>query len=129
VLSQRTGRAFAQLDGLAIAMLVALALILPFGATSVALWDGAVLAKGAAVAMLSSVLPYSLELLALRSLSQQVFGILLSLEPAAAALAGWLVLRQTLTLTQLVGMGLVIAASALVMGRGGAHDPSEAAST
>lgn len=129
VLSQRTGRAFAQLDGLAIAMLVALAFILPFGAPSVALWDAVVLVKGAAVAILSSVLPYSLELLALRSLSQQVFGILLSLEPAAAALAGWLVLRQTLTLSQLVGMALVIAASALVMGRGGTHDPSEAAST
>lgn len=129
VLSQRTGRAFAQLDGLAIAMLVALAFILPFGVASVALWDAAVLAKGSAVAILSSVLPYSLELLALRRLSQQVFGILLSLEPAAAALAGWLVLRQTLQATQLLGMALVIAASALVMGQRRDHDPAEGAST
>ena len=129
VLSQRTGRAFAQLDGLAIAMLVALAFILPFGVPSVALWDAAVLAKGSAVAILSSVLPYSLELLALRRLSQQVFGILLSLEPAAAALAGWLVLRQTLQATQLLGMALVIAASALVMGQRRDHDPAEGAST
>ncbi|MGB8384450.1 MAG: EamA family transporter [Dermatophilaceae bacterium] len=129
VLSQRTGRAFAQLDGLAIAMLVALAFILPFGVPSVALWDAAVLAKGSAVAILSSVLPYSLELLALRRLSQQVFGILLSLEPAAAALAGWLVLRQTLQATQLLGMALVIAASALVMGQRRDHQPAEAAST
>jgi len=129
VLSQRTGRAFAQLDGLALAMVVALAFILPFGFPSVAAWNAAVLAKGAAVAILSSVLPYSLELLALRSLSQQVFGILLSLEPAAAALAGWLVLHQTLAPTQLLGMALVIAASALVMGQRRQHDPSEGAAT
>ena len=51
-------------------------------------WDSGVLAKGAAAAVLSSVLPYSFELLALRSLSQQVFGVLLSLEPAVAAVAG-----------------------------------------
>ena len=129
VLSQRTGRAFAQLDGLAIAMLVALVFILPFGVPSVALWDAAVLAKGTAVAILSSVLPYSMELLALRRLSQQVFGILLSLEPAAAALAGWFVLRQTLEVTQLLGMALVIVASALVMGQRRNHDPAEGAST
>jgi inner membrane transporter RhtA len=129
VLSQRTGRAFAQLDGLAIAMVVALALILPFGLPSVGLWDASVVAKGAAVAVLSSVLPYSLELLALRSLSQQVFGILLSLEPAAAALAGLLVLGQTLDAAQLAGMALVIAASALVMGRRRGHDPAEGAAT
>lgn len=129
VLSQRTGQAFAQLDGLAIAMIVSFAFILPFGLPSVGLWEASVLAKGAAVAVLSSVLPYSLELLALRSLSQQVFGILLSLEPAAAALAGLLVLGQTLRLTQLLGMVLVIAASALVMGHRRRHDPAEVAAT
>ncbi|MEI2825666.1 MAG: EamA family transporter [Dermatophilaceae bacterium] len=94
VLSQRTGAAFPQLDGLAIAMVVALAFVAPFGLGSVGQWDGSVLVKGAAVAILSSVVPYSFELLALRSLSQQVFGILLSLEPAVAALAGFLVLAS-----------------------------------
>jgi inner membrane transporter RhtA len=129
VLSQRTGAAFPGLNGLAIAMVVALALVLPFGLWSVPLWTGEVLAKGAAVAILSSVLPYSLELLALRQLSQRVFGILLSLEPAVAALAGLVVLGQRLTPTQLVGMALVVVASGLVMGAGGRHTPADGAST
>ena len=59
-------------------------------------------------------MPYSLELLALRSLDAQVFGILLSLEPAVAALAGYLVLSQHLHPAQLVGMVLVVVASAAV---------------
>jgi inner membrane transporter RhtA len=78
--------------------------------------------------MLSSVVPYSLELLALRRLSARVFGILLSLEPAAAALAGFLVLDQRLTTQQLTGMVLVVLASALVMGAGQRKDPANAAS-
>ena len=127
VLSQRTGAAFPGLDGLAIAMVVALALVLPFGVASVPQWTGAVLVKGAAVAVLSSVLPYSLELLALRSLSQRVFGILLSLEPAVAALAGLLVLGQRLAPVQLAGMALVVVASGLVMGGGGRHTPASPA--
>ena len=72
----------------------------------------------------SSVLPYSFELLALRSLSQQVFGVLLSLEPAVAAVAGLLVLHQRLDLIQLAGMALVVVASAIVMGRGRRPSPS-----
>ncbi len=129
VLSQRTGAAFPGLNGLALAMIVALALVLPFGIWSVPLWTGDVLLKGAAVAILSSVLPYSLELLALRQLSQRVFGILLSLEPAVAALAGLIVLGQRLTPTQLVGMALVVVASGLVMGAGGRHTPADGAAT
>jgi inner membrane transporter RhtA len=129
VLSQRTGAAFPGLNGLALAMIVALALVLPFGIWSVPLWTGDVLTKGAAVAILSSVLPYSLELLALRQLSQRVFGILLSLEPAVAALAGLIVLGQRLTPTQLVGMALVVVASGLVMGAGGRHTPADGAAT
>ncbi len=129
VLSQRTGAAFPGLNGLALAMIVALALVLPFGIWSVPLWTGDVLVKGAAVAILSSVLPYSLELLALRQLSQRVFGILLSIEPAVAALAGLIVLGQRLTPTQLVGMALVVVASGLVMGAGGRHTPADGAAT
>jgi inner membrane transporter RhtA len=129
VLSQRTGAAFPGLNGLALAMIVALALVLPFGIWSAPLWTGDVLLKGAAVAILSSVLPYSLELLALRQLSQRVFGILLSLEPAVAALAGLIVLGQRLTPTQLVGMALVVVASGLVMGAGGRHTPADGAAT
>ena len=129
VLSQRTGAAFPGLNGLALAMIVALALVLPFGIWSVPLWTGDVLVKGAAVAILSSVLPYSLELLALRQLSQRVFGILLSLEPAVAALAGLIVLGQRLTPPQLVGLALVVVASGLVMGAGGRHTPADGAAT
>ena len=88
VLSGRTGAEFAKLDGLALAMVVATLITLPFGIMSVPSWTGETVAKGLGIALLSSVLPYSLELLALRRLSAQVFGILLSLEPAFAALAG-----------------------------------------
>ena len=69
------------------------------------------------VAVLSSALPYSLELVALRSLAPGVFGVLLSLEPAAAALAGLVVLDQRLHADQLVGMAAVVAAGVLVLGR------------
>jgi inner membrane transporter RhtA len=129
VLSQRTGAVFPGLHGLAIAMVVALVLVLPFGIGSVPQWTGEVLVKGAGVAILSSVLPYSFELLALRRLSQRVFGILLSLEPAVAALAGLIVLGQRLTPTQLMGMAFVVLASGLVMGAGGRHTPADGAAT
>ena len=59
------------------------------------------------------MLPYSLELIALRRLSARVFGVLLSLEPAVAALAGLVVLGQRLTRPQLLGLACVMAASAL----------------
>ncbi|WP_307835800.1 EamA family transporter [Phycicoccus sonneratiae] len=129
VLSGRTGAEFPKLEGLALAMVFATVVTLPFGLGSVASWTPEVLAKGFGIAVLSSVLPYSLELLALRRLRAQVFGILLSLEPAAAALAGLLVLGQRLHPTQLLGMGLVVAASALVLGLGARKDPAESAAT
>lgn len=116
--SGRAGREFPRLEGLALAMAVALVVTLPFGITSVPTWTGESLAKGLGIAVLSSVLPYSLELAALRTLSARVFGILLSLEPAAAALAGLVVLDQRLAGPQLAGMALVVLASALVMGAG-----------
>ncbi len=116
VLSKRTGAAFSQLDGLALAMVVASLAVAPFGLGSAPQWTAVILLKGLGIAVLSSVLPYSLELLALRRMSSRVFGILLSLEPALAALAGFLVLRQRLNGGQLLGMALVVGASALVMG-------------
>jgi len=118
VFSGRTGARFAQLDGLAIAMTIAAALVAPFGLVMAgsALWTTDALWRGAAIALLSSVLPYSLELIALRRFATHVFGILLSLEPAVAALAGLVVLGQRLTALQLAGMACVVAASGLVMG-------------
>jgi inner membrane transporter RhtA len=118
LLSARTGTRFAQLDGLAIAMAIAAVLVAPVGlgtaGTALLTWDA--LWRGAGIALLSSVLPYSLELVALRRLSARVFGVLLSLEPAVAALAGLVVLGQSLTRPQLLGLGCVMAASASVMG-------------
>ena len=123
VFSGRTGAAFPQLEGLAMAMVVATVVVLPFGIWDVSVhgtgaWDGTVLLKGLGIAALSSVLPYSLELVALRRLAPAVFGILLSLEPAVAALAGLLVLGQRLSPVQLGGMALVVLASVLVLGLG-----------
>ena len=119
VFSARTGARFAQLDGLAIAMTIAAALVAPVGVrlTGSALWAPDALWRGATIAVLSSVLPYSLELIALRRLAAHVFGILLSLEPAVAAMAGLFVLGQRLSARQLAGMACVIAASGLAMGR------------
>ena len=88
VLSQRTGRAFAGLDGLALALVVSTVVVAPLGLTTVDRWTWQDVALGLGIAVLSSVLPYSLELVALRHLAQRVFGVLLSLEPAVAALAG-----------------------------------------
>jgi inner membrane transporter RhtA len=73
--------------------------------------DGRALAVGAAVALLSSVIPYGLELTALRSIPTRVFGVLMSLEPAAAAVAGLVVLGQVLGVRQLVALLLVSLAS------------------
>lgn len=119
IFSARTGARFAQLDGLAIAMTIAAALVTPAGVITAGavLWTPDALWRGASIAVLSSVLPYSLELIALRRLAAHVFGILLSLEPAVAALAGLFVLGQQLSAPQLLGMGCVVAASGLVMGR------------
>lgn len=122
--SGRAGREFPKLEGLALAMAVALVVTLPFGVASAPSWSPESVAKGLGIAVLSSVLPYSLELAALRHLSPRVFGILLSLEPAAAALAGLVVLGQRLTQPQLAGMALVVVASALVMGAGQRKDPA-----
>ncbi|MFC7306355.1 DMT family transporter [Streptomyces monticola] len=113
VFSARTGRRFPQADGLALAMAVAALLMLPLGVleSGTKLLVPSTIALGAAVAVLSSVLPYTLELLALRRLPAATFAVLMSLEPAIAAAAGFLVLHQGLSLTDAVAIALVIAAS------------------
>lgn len=68
-------------------------------------------AIGLAVALLSSAIPYTLEFEALRRLPAHVFGVLMSLEPAIAALAGFLVLSQGLGVRDLIAIALVVAAS------------------
>ena len=113
LLSARTGKHFSRLDGLAIAMSIGALAIAPIGIVTagLALLKPADLALGLAVAVLSSAVPYGLELIALRRLPAATFSILLSLAPAIAALAGFLVLQQHLTLLGSVGIGCVVVAS------------------
>ena len=113
VLAQRAGRVFNGGEGLAIAMIWAAAVPLVPGilqAGSALLSPGLLLA-GLGVAMLSSVIPYSLETEALRRMPANVFGVLMSLEPALAALAGFLILSQSLGARELVAIALVVTAS------------------
>lgn len=111
--SARTGRRFPQADGLALAMAVAAALSLPLGImeSGSKLVVPTTLALGVAVALLSSVLPYTLELMALRRLPAPTFAVLMSLEPAIAATAGFLLLDQALSSTDALAIALVIGAS------------------
>ncbi|MEV7526247.1 EamA family transporter [Streptomyces sp. NPDC091371] len=113
VFSARTGRRFPQADGLALAMAVAAVISLPLGVFEAGpdLLRPSTLALGAGVAVLSSVLPYTLELLALRKLPAPTFAILMSLEPAIAATAGFLVLHQAMSALDALAIALVIAAS------------------
>ncbi|MFD0021093.1 DMT family transporter [Streptomyces sp. NPDC058382] len=113
IFSARTGRRFPQADGLALAMVVAAVLSLPLGImeSGSKLLVPSTLGLGAAVALLSSVLPYTLELMALRRLPAPTFAILMSLEPAIAAMAGFLILDQALSTTDALAIALVIGAS------------------
>jgi inner membrane transporter RhtA len=113
LLQSQLGRAFKDSSGLALAMTIAAVVALPLGVAqgSSRLLIPGTLAIGVAVGMLSSAIPYSLELNALRRLSTATFGVLMSLEPAAAALAGAIVLGQAITLKDALGIGLVSAAS------------------
>jgi inner membrane transporter RhtA len=113
LVNARVGRAFADGSGLALAMFTASILALPVGAVEggARLVAPHSLAVGAAVGMLSSAIPYSFEMEALRRLSTGVFGVLMSLEPAMAALAGFVVLGQTLSAREFAGIALVVVAS------------------
>ncbi|THA85690.1 EamA family transporter [Streptomyces sp. A0592] len=113
VFSARTGRRFPQADGLALAMAAAAVLSLPLGVYEAGsdLLVPSTLALGLGVAVLSSVLPYTLELLALRRMPAPTFAILMSLEPAIAATAGFLVLNQAMSALDALAIALVIAAS------------------
>lgn len=113
LLSARTGRRWAGISGLAVASTVgAVALAGPAVALAGArLLDPVVLLLGLAVGLLSSVIPYSLELTALRRIPPRLFGILMSLEPAAAALAAMLLLREFLSWTQWLALVCVVVAS------------------
>jgi len=113
-LGKRTGAAFAGGSGLALAMAVGALIVLPAGVIQAegALAEPDLLGSALVVALASSVLPYSLELEALRRLPEAVFGVLMSLDPAVAAVAGFLLLDQDLAARELVAIAMVVVASA-----------------
>lgn len=113
LVGSRVGRRISGGTGLAMAMAVAALLLLPIGVAGAGarLLDPRSLLLAAGVAILSSVIPYSLELEAMRRLPTRVFGILLSLDPAVAALVGLVVLHEALGPRELAAMALIIAAS------------------
>jgi inner membrane transporter RhtA len=127
LLSVRVGQVFPGGSGLALAMLIATVPLAPVGIADAGseLFVPWVLALGAAVGILSSAIPYTLELEALRRMPAGVFGVLMSLEPAVAALAGYIVLGEGLVAREIVAIVLVVAASAGAS-RGGGVPPRDA---
>jgi len=113
LLSVSTGRRWPGLDGLTVASVVATVLMAPLLASFSGRGIGHphVILLGALVGLLSSVIPYSFELIALRSIRPSVFGILMSLDPAAAALAGIVVVHEYLSSLQWLAVACVIVAS------------------
>jgi inner membrane transporter RhtA len=114
LVSQRVGKVVPGGAGLSAAMAIAAVALLPVGVASAGttLLHPHLLLTGAAIGLLSSALPYALEFAALRRLPAKVFGVLMSLEPAAAAVAGLIVLHETLVPRELAGIALVVLASA-----------------
>ena len=120
LMSRQAGRRFPGTEGLAWAMVVGAVLAAPFGIAGggTVLLEPGVLLVGLAVALLSSALPYALELAALRRLAAETFSILVSMAPAVATLVGWVILGQVLGPLEIVGMGLVILAGAAAVRTG-----------
>jgi inner membrane transporter RhtA len=114
LLSARVGQAFPGGSGLALAMIVAVVPLAPVGIAEAGgdLLVPWILAAAAAVGLLSSAIPYALELEALRRMPVGVFGVLMSLEPAVGALAGLVVLGEELAAREVAAIALVVAASA-----------------
>jgi inner membrane transporter RhtA len=114
VLSSATGRRFPGSAGLAIAMVVSAVIVTPPALVSggSAMFAPAVLAAGAAIGILSSVIPYRLELESLRRMPMRLFGVWMSMEPAVAALIGLVLLGQHLSLAEWLATGCVMVACA-----------------
>ena len=114
LLGARLGRVFKGGTGLTLSMLVGAVVVAPIGVWrgGAHLLDPSMLLTGLAVALLSSVIPYSLEIEALRKLAAPVFGVLMSMEPAVAAMAGFVVLGEKLGPVEIVAICLLVTASA-----------------
>jgi inner membrane transporter RhtA len=127
ILSRATGRRFPGTSGLTIAMLVAAVVIVPVGVAAGrgALLRPGILATGLAIGLLSSIIPYTLELEALRRVPARVFGIWMSLEPAVAALVGLVMLGEALAVSQWAAIVCVMVACAGAA-RGSGAQPAQA---
>ncbi len=114
VLTKQVGARWQGFDGLAVSLAVAALVSLPFGLTGAGseLLQPGVLLAGIGLALLMPLIPYALELVSLRRLPTALFGVIMSLEPAIAALLGFLVLSQSLAVTGIVAIALVVVASA-----------------
>lgn len=113
VLMKKTGAVFKGLEGLSMSLIVAAVAATPFGlyeTGGAVTFDGILHITG--LAILVPLLPYALEMVALRRMTTSAFGILMSLEPAIGALAGFLILSQPMTILQVFGTLLVVVASA-----------------
>jgi inner membrane transporter RhtA len=113
VLGRRTAAVLPGTQAVAVGMLFAAALVLPFGAAGGSLLKLTphLFLLGALLALFSSVLPFSLEMQAMKTLPTRTFSILMSLEPVAAALSGWLLLGERLTLSQWLAVAFIVVAS------------------
>jgi inner membrane transporter RhtA len=127
LLSRATGQRFSGSSGLVIAMCVAAVVVTGPGvaAGAPAMFRPALLATGAAIGLLSSVIPYWLEYEALRRVPARVFGVWMSMQPAVAALIGLIMLGQRLSLAEWAGICCVVAASAGAA-RGGTGEAGQA---
>ena len=126
LLSARTGSTFPGGTGLVIALCISTAALVPVGIVDggAALLDPGLLLAGFAVAVLSSAVPFSLELEALRRLPARVFGVLMSLEPAVAALVGFVILGERLGLRALAAV-LFVTVAAVGASRFGGLEPRD----
>ncbi|MGY5778035.1 EamA family transporter [Rhizobium sp. LEGMi135b] len=112
LLTKKVGNAFQGLEGLSMSLLVAAVVSTPFGFASAApRLTGFGLLEIAGLALLVPLLPYVLEMVALRRMPTSSFGILMSLEPAIGAFAGFIILSQPMTPSQMFGTALVVSAS------------------
>lgn len=127
LLSRSAGQHSGGLDALAIAMAVAATLVAPFGGTSgLVPLEPSIVARGLVVAVLAALVPFSLELIALRTVPARVFGVLMSLSPLVATVVGFVLLGQDVSALDTVAMALIVAASTLVV-RSDGRPPSEPA--
>ena len=127
IFGQRAGNAHGG-QATSLGLLMASLVVFPFGFAhaGTALFSPALLLAGLAVGVLSSAIPYSLEMVALKRLPRRTFGILLSMEPAMGALAGLVMLHEQLSATQWLAIGCIIVASIGCTATAGARRPAKA---